>query len=267
MLRKIVTLIVLIASGAFSDRLFAGDDGAAAASIQEINRSSEATGKVIKTIEEIAFQTNILALNAAVEAARAGEAGMGFAVVADEVRNLAQRCAQAAKETGGLIESAATAARKGSQLTCSTQEAFKQNIEVALKIGVAVDEIAAAVKEQSQGISQINIAVGQMDKVIQSNAANAEESAAAAQELNAQAETMRNSVAELLILVGGKGIGDAAPAIKFDMKQPPVSPRKSQAQIRANGHSQPDGKRAVAPALVTARERAQIPPTGDIKDF
>ena len=106
-------------------------------SIQDIKRSSEATGKVVKTIEEIAFQTNILALNAAVEAARAGEAGMGFAVVADEVRNLAQRCAQAAKETSVLIENAANAAGKGNQLTIATQEAFKQNMENAAKVGAA----------------------------------------------------------------------------------------------------------------------------------
>jgi methyl-accepting chemotaxis protein len=195
-----------------------------AVSIQEINHSSQATGQVIKTIEEIAFQTNILALNAAVEAARAGEAGMGFAVVAEEVRNLAQRCAQAAKETGVLIESAATAARKGSQLTLSTQDAFKQNIEIATKIGVAVEEIAAAVKEQSQGISQINLAVGQMDKVTQSNAANAEESAAAAEELNAQAETMKHSVAELLELVEGKGMSDAEPAVASEKQQPAEKP-------------------------------------------
>ncbi len=174
-----------------------------ATSIQKINRSSEATGKVIKTIEEIAFQTNILALNAAVEAARAGEAGMGFAVVADEVRNLAQRCAQAAKETSVLIESATTAAHQGSQLTVSTQEAVKQNIANASRIGTALDEIAEAVKEQSHGITQINTAVGQMDKVTQSNAASAEESASAAEELNAQAEMMKQSVEELLKLVGG----------------------------------------------------------------
>jgi len=174
-----------------------------AGSIHDLKRSSEATGKVVKTIEEIAFQTNILALNAAVEAARAGEAGMGFAVVADEVRNLAQRCAQAAKETSLLIENATSAAGKGVELTVATQDAFKKNIAIAMKIGSAIDEIATAVKEQTEGITQINVAVGQMDKVTQSNAATAEESAAAAEELNSQASTMKSSVNELSQLIGG----------------------------------------------------------------
>ena len=174
-----------------------------AAAVQDIGRSSDATGKVVKTIEEIAFQTNILALNAAVEAARAGEAGMGFAVVADEVRNLAQRCAQAAKETSALIENAAAVARKGSKLTTATQEAFKRNLESAAKVGEAVAEIAAAATEQSQGISQINLAVAQMDKVTQSTAASAEESASAAEELNAQARMLEGAAADLLTLVGG----------------------------------------------------------------
>ena len=174
-----------------------------AVSIQETKRCSEATSKVVKTIEEIAFQTNILALNAAVEAARAGESGMGFAVVAEEVRHLAQRCAQAAKETGVLIENAATAATKGNELTTLTQEAFKQNIEIANKVGTAIDEMAGAIKEQAQGAAQINAAVSQMDQVTQTNAANAEESAAAAEELNSQAEMMKQSVTELMQLVGG----------------------------------------------------------------
>jgi methyl-accepting chemotaxis protein len=238
-----------------------------AVSIQEINRSSEATGKVIKTIEEIAFQTNILALNAAVEAARAGEAGMGFAVVAEEVRSLAQRCAQAAKETGVLIESATNAARKGSQLTLSTQEAFKRNMVNAAKVGGAVEEISAAVNEQSQGISQINTAVSQMDKVTQSNAANAEESAAAAEELNAQAETLRHSVAELLKLVEGQGLSEKRPAIKSEMKQAAASSRLSQVSKSGNGHSHPAAKRAQTPSTSTERESAQIPLTGDFKDF
>jgi methyl-accepting chemotaxis protein len=121
------------------------------------------------------------------------QAGMGFAVVAEEVRNLAQRCAQAAKETSVLIENAANAAGKGTQLTAATQEAFKENIEIAAKIGSAVDEIATTVKEQTQGITQINTAVGQMDKVTQSNAATAEEAAAAAEELNTQASAMKST--------------------------------------------------------------------------
>jgi methyl-accepting chemotaxis protein len=238
-----------------------------AVSIQEINLSSEATSKVVKTIEEIAFQTNILALNAAVEAARAGEAGMGFAVVADEVRNLAQRCAQAAKETGVLIESATTAARQGGQLTLSTQEAFKRNMVNLAKVGSGVGEIAAAVKEQSQGISQINTAVNQMDKVTQSNAANAEEGAAAAEELNAQAETMRHSVAELLHLVEGGSLSADKPTVKSDLK--PVAglaaTRSSTASKPAKKHA-PSGTNG-ARKPITVADRNEIPMAGDFKDF
>ncbi len=211
-----------------------------AASIKETNRASEATSKIIKTIEEIAFQTNILALNAAVEAARAGEAGMGFAVVADEVRNLAQRCAQAAKETGVLIETAGSAARKGSQLIVSTQDAFKQNIENATKIGAAIDAIAAAVKEQSQGISQINTAVGQMDKVTQSTAATAEESAAAAEELNAQAEVMKASLLELVKLVDGSSQANVSTSSQpTSGNGAPPTPLKATTNHRRNGDAGP----------------------------
>ncbi|MGA2751161.1 MAG: methyl-accepting chemotaxis protein [Verrucomicrobiota bacterium] len=245
-----------------------------AASIQQINRASEETGKVIKTIEEIAFQTNILALNAAVEAARAGEAGMGFAVVADEVRNLAQRCAQAAKETSTLIENATATARKGSQLTLSTQQAFKQNLDISGKIGAAVDEIAAAVKEQSQGISQVNIAVGQMDKVTQSNAAAAEESASASQELSAQAETMKHSVAQLLILVGQNEKSVAAepsrarPVASFSQPNSPAvaPPHTADAKGRARGGNGM-AKAPLTPAALAAGTRATIPLEGDFKDF
>ena len=238
-----------------------------AGSIHEIKRSSEATGKVVKNIEEIAFQTNILALNAAVEAARAGEAGMGFAVVADEVRNLAQRCAQAAKETSLLIENATNAAGKGTQLTVATQEAFKKNIEIAAKIGSAVDEIATAVKEQTEGISQINVAVGQMDKVTQSNAATAEESAAAAEELNSQAFAMKSSVNELLQLVaGGGGVKETGPA---------TTRAKSKANKHGNGQFissklsavQIAAKSELALATVADPQPGGIPPTSDLRDF
>lgn len=181
-----------------------------AGAVAEITRSSEETGKIIKTIDEIAFQTNLLALNAAVEAARAGEAGAGFAVVADEVRNLAMRASDAAKNTSNLIENTIKAVRKGNELTNATQEAFKENAAISQKIAQLVDEIATASEEQSHGIAQVNTAVAEMDKVTQSTAANAEESAAASEELNAQAEQMKGFVADLAKVVGGSANGSAS---------------------------------------------------------
>ncbi len=152
-----------------------------AKAVEGISQTSQETGKIIKTIDEIAFQTNLLALNAAVEAARAGEAGAGFAVVADEVRNLAMRAAEAAKNTADLIESTISAVDKGSDLTRLTIDAYDENTKIASKVGQLIDEMALASGEQVTGIEQINQAIAQVNTVVQQNAGNSEESAAAAQ--------------------------------------------------------------------------------------
>jgi methyl-accepting chemotaxis protein len=183
--------------------LGAQDMHAMSAAMSAIKISSDDIAKIIKTIDEIAFQTNLLALNAAVEAARAGEAGMGFAVVADEVRNLAQRSAQAAKETTSKIEGAIANTRQGVEISVKVEQGLQGIVEQTRQVDELVSEVAAASSEQNKGISQINIAVSQMDKVTQSNAASAEECAAAAEELNAQAEVQTSAAKQLLVLVEG----------------------------------------------------------------
>jgi hypothetical protein len=175
--------------------------------MDDIKASSDDISKIIKTIDEIAFQTNILALNAAVEAARAGEAGMGFAVVADEVRSLAQRSAQSAKETAGKIEEAIKKSEHGVRISGKVAQSLSEIADKARKVDSIIAEIAQASQEQSQGIGQVNITVSQMDKITQNNASNSEETAAAAEELTAQAASLQEAVVDLRSLVDNEKSG------------------------------------------------------------
>lgn len=246
--------------------------------MNEIKASSEDISKIIRIIDEIAFQTNILALNAAVEAARAGEAGAGFAVVADEVRSLAQRSAQAARETAGKIEEAVNKSNLGVRLSEEVAQNLKKIQEEAREVDTLVGEIATASHEQSQGISQINTAMTQMDKITQDSAASAEETASASEELSAQTQELRHVLLELVEIVesststipanpttqtplriSGKPLVQSRPALETShaIKNPPKRnlslPARTPSLSHHNGTAQ-QGKQ-------------EIPMDDDFKDF
>jgi methyl-accepting chemotaxis protein len=226
-----------------------------------IDASSAEVAKIVKNIDEIAFQTNILALNAAVEAARAGEAGAGFAVVADEVRSLAQRSAAAAKETAEKIEAAIASSRHGAQSCDKVRESLAQITSKVSSTDALVAEIATAAREQAQGIEQINIAITQMDQVTQSNSASAEESASAAEELDAQAASLKDMVGQLRQLVGGNDAPVTTPATPHPT--PNAAVRATRITVSSSPPPASPQPRPRAAKTLTAGHRKAIPMPGD----
>jgi methyl-accepting chemotaxis protein len=208
--------------------------------MRAITASSEEVAKIVRNIDEIAFQTNILALNAAVEAARAGDAGSGFAVVADEVRSLAQRSATAAKETAARIETAIADSRRGSESCRRMADSLEAITERVRAADGLVAEIATAAQEQAQGVRQVTTAIAQMDQVTHGNAARAEESAGAAEQLKAQAGTMERTVAALRALVGGARAA-AAPRLPGGTAAPPRLPATPRPSVPRIPMPQPPG--------------------------
>ena len=200
--------------------------------MEEIGAASADVSKIVKNIDEIAFQTNILALNAAVEAARAGEAGAGFAVVADEVRSLAQRSAAAARETADKIDVAIQSARRGAERSTEVARSLKEISEKVVATDMLVAEIATAAREQAHGLSQVNTAISQMDLIAQSNAASAEQSATAAERLDAQAATLKQTVSQLEGLVGRSGSAGSEPEEEDELPEAetPAIPRRVRGQ-------------------------------------
>ncbi len=236
--------------------------------VTEMQSSSQQVSKIVKTIDEIAFQTNLLALNAAVEAARAGEAGMGFAVVADEVRALAQRSAQAAKDTTTRIEDAVKRSELGGVASTkvvkslgeveataqSLQQVFSGIVTQIKSLDEVLAEIAAASKEQSQGVGEVNMAVSQMDKVTQSNAAAAEENAGAAQELNNQARNLKAVVVQLEQIVTGASTSAPNPNVPDEFKT-----RRQPTKVFSNAPDQPIQRAVTKVKSATLSDDRDIP--------
>lgn len=242
--------------------------------MDEIKASSDGVAKIIKTIDEIAFQTNILALNAAVEAARAGEAGMGFAVVAEEVRNLAQRSAQAARETTDKINDSIEKCGRGVLTTRKVAQSLEEIVGQSRKVDELVSQIAVASGQQTEGIGQANSAIAQMDGVTQGNAATAEETAGAARDLDSQSRMMNEIVQELNALLTGRsevGVGNrpartgataSSAAAPFSAMEKRVVD-ESGARPDAAAEDEARGNRP----MTTVVHRGTVPADGNFEEF
>ncbi len=216
-------------------------------SMEELKKSSGDISKIIKVIDDIAFQTNMLALNAAVEAARAGDAGQGFAVVAEEVRNLAQKSAKAAKDTAEIIDRNIELSERGVSISVAVNESLEEIMQKTSDVNQLMDEISAASDEQAKGTSQVTEAIGQMEVVVQSNAASAEESAASAEELQTQAVTLEEIVIDLNKLVKGQKASmeenpKSSNEVQYEETEKPKLVSSPKLTVKSGGVSKPNKK-------------------------